>query len=94
MDSQDIRNITLRTEVHMKDKYVEQDFPHYFVFGEHLDGRVDIATGTGSAVATVSKEDAEKLIQHRDAIVQKLCDMARAFDEASPDKFRKFWYGY
>lgn len=77
----------------MKDKYVEHEFPHYFVFGEHDDGRVDVATERDDTVATVSAEDAAKLIAHRAAVVQKLCDMAKAFDDAAPDAFRRFWYG-
>lgn len=77
----------------MRDKYIEQDFPRYFVFGQHSDGQVDIATEKDSAVATVSHEHATRLIADRAAIVQKLCDMARAFDEAAPDAFNRFWYG-
>lgn len=77
----------------MKDKYVEHYFPRYFVFGEHADGRVDIATAHDSTVATVSAKDAAKLIAHRDEIVEKLCNMARAFEDAAPEAFSRFWYG-
>lgn len=82
----------------MKDKYIlegvlldfEEDFPRYFIFGEHDDGRVDIATEHDDTVATVSKEHAYKLIEHRDIAFLRLCAMARAFDEAAPDAFRRF----
>lgn len=76
----------------MKAKYVEEEFPRYFIFGEHADGSVDIATSSDDTVATVSRVHAEKLVAHRDAVVQKLCDMAMAFDEADSAAFEKFWY--
>lgn len=77
----------------MRDKYVEHDFPRYFIFGEHADGRVDIATISQDAIATVSRDDADTLIAQRDEVVKKLCDMASAFDAAAPEAFQKFWYG-
>ena len=76
----------------MKSKYVEEVFPRYFVFGEHLDGRVDIATEFDPTVATVSREHAAILIAQRDAVVQKLCDMAKAFNKADNEAFKRFWY--
>ena len=77
----------------MRDKYIEHDFQRYFEFGEHADGRVDIATESDSTVATVTREHAQKLIEHRDSVVTKLCDMAQAFDAAAPEEFKRFWYG-
>lgn len=77
----------------MRDKYVEHDFPRYFEFGQHADGRVDIATVRGDVVATVSRDDTDRLIRQRNELVQRLCDMARAFDAAAPEAFDKFWYG-
>jgi hypothetical protein len=77
----------------MKDKYIEEDFPRYFVFGEHENGTVDLATPSNDTIATVSKEHADNIIGDRDAIVSKLCAMARAFDESDPDAFTRFWYG-
>ena len=77
----------------MKDKYVEEDFPLYMEFGIHADGRVDIETTNGDPVATVSKAEAATIIKHRAEVVQRLCDMARAFDEAAPEAFTEFWYG-
>lgn len=77
----------------MKDKYIEEEFPEYFVWGKRVDGRVDIATTSDDTVATVSQEHAEKLIQHRNDLVRRLCDMAQAFDKSSPEEFKRFWYG-
>jgi hypothetical protein len=77
----------------MKDKYIEEEYPVYFVWGKRVDGRVDIATTSDDTVATVSQEHAEKLIQDRNDLVRRLCDMAQAFDRSSPEEFKKFWYG-
>jgi hypothetical protein len=77
----------------MKDKYIEEEYPVYFVWGKRVDGRVDIATTSDDTVATVSQEHAEKLIHDRNDLVRRLCDMAQAFDRSSPEEFKKFWYG-
>ena len=77
----------------MKDKYIEHDFPRYFVFGAHSNGNVDIADADDSTLATVSRVHAEKLITDRDRIVNKLCEMARAFESTDNEAFTKFWYG-
>jgi len=77
----------------MKYKYIEEKYPVYFVWGKGVDGQVDIATALDDTVATVSQEHAEKLIQDRDDLVRRLCDMAQAFDRSSPEEFKKFWYG-
>ena len=77
----------------MRSKYIEEVYPRYFVFGEHPGGRVvDIASSKNSTVATVSLEHAKQLIENRDAVVQKLCDMAQSFNKADPEAFRNFWY--
>lgn len=36
----------------MREKYVEERFPRYFVFGEHADGRVDVASADKDTLAT------------------------------------------
>jgi len=78
----------------MRDRYIEEEFPRYFVFGRHHDdGRVDISTVKNSTLATVSPLDAETLIADRAAAVTMICNMARAFNAAAPDDFTKFWYG-
>lgn len=77
----------------MREKYVEERYPRYFVFGEHKDGRIDVASGQQDTVATVSKEHAENLITDRDALIGALCAMAAAFDDAAPLSFQAFWYG-
>jgi hypothetical protein len=76
----------------MKDKYIEEKFPIYFVFGEHDDGRVDIASAADDTIATVTREHAEVLIQQHNILVQALCDLAQAFNKADPTAFKTFWY--
>ena len=77
----------------MKDKYIEADYPIYFIFGEHENGMVDVASAKNDTVATVSRNQANTLIDDRNSLVQKLCDMARAFEAADNSAFTKFWYG-
>ena len=63
----------------MRVKYVEEEYPRYFEFGKHPDGRVDIASSKNSTIATVSEKHAKQLIEDRDAVVQKLCDTTLAY---------------
>ena len=77
----------------MRDKYIEEVFPRYMIFGECKDGRVDVASVTETIVVGVSHADASRLISQRDSAVQKICDMARAFNDAAPEAFTAFWYG-
>ena len=78
----------------IRDKYIEEKYPLYFVWGNRADGCVDIATTSDDTVATVSQEHAEKLIQDRSDLVHRLCDMAQAFAKSSPEEFEKFWDGH
>lgn len=77
----------------MREKYIEERFPRYFRFGESPDGlRVDLATSEDSTVCSVTKEEADKLQQHRDAVLDMLCVLALRFAEVSPEEFDKIWY--
>lgn len=93
MNIQDAIDVIEPGPLTMKDKYIEEKYPVYFVWGERVDGHVDIATTLDDTIATVSQEHAEKLIQDRNDLVRRLCDMAQAFDRSSPEEFKKFWYG-
>ena len=76
----------------MKDKYIELRYPRYIQFGTYQDGRVCISSYQKDNIATVTKEQAEGLINDRDKVVDMLCEMARRFDDVCPDEFEKFWY--
>jgi len=78
----------------MREKYVEERFPRYFQFGEHPDGRVDLATSDDMTVCTVTKDEAAKLQRHRDAVIDMLSKMAVRFSEISPEEFAKVWYDH
>ena len=77
----------------MREKYVEERFPRYMIFGEHKDGCVDVATPNGDVVTHVSREDAQRIIQERDEVIDMLVTLALAFDDAATDTFTKLWYG-
>ena len=77
----------------MKRKYIEENWHRYFIFGEHKDGRVDIANTENSTIATVYRKEADIIIAERNALVDKLCDTAEAFERADSIAFTEFWYG-
>ena len=76
----------------MKEKYIENEFPPYFEFGVHPDGRVDLANEANDLVATVSKEHADNLIQDREKMLMMLIKLATRLDELAPEEFDKVWY--
>lgn len=76
----------------MKDKYVEERHPLWFEFGGS-NGNVYIATAQNDCVATVPQGASAKLIAEHNALVDAICEMARAFDAAAPEAFRAYWYG-
>ncbi len=79
--------------VAMREKYVEERFNRYFVFGTHRGGEVDVACAAADTLATVSKEQAEALIADRDKVLNMLVKVALKLDEVAPDEFNKLWYG-
>ena len=78
----------------MREKYVEESFPRYMIFGEYPDGDyVDVASSGGDVVTHVKRSEAFKLIDDRNAIVDRLVKIAIAFDESAPEAFDAAWYG-
>lgn len=59
----------------MKEKYVEERFPLWFVFGHQIGvpTTVDLSDGTRDIFQGVSKETAKALISARAAFVNDLC---------------------
>ena len=76
----------------MRHKYITDAFPRYFVFGEHSDGMVDVADSSSSTIVTMSLDNANKVITDRDKLINKLCEMAEAFEQADGVAFERFWY--
>lgn len=78
----------------MREEYILQDYPLYFVFGENIDGSaVDVADRNNPSIATLPHEQAKSIIEAHNRVVEKLVETAIAFSNASPDKFNEFWYG-
>ena len=77
----------------MREKYVEERFQRYRIFGEHPSGKVDIASGDDLTICTVSREEAEKLISQRDDSLNMLVELALKLSDIAPDEFDKIW-GY
>lgn len=63
------------------DKAIERKFPAYFIFGVRADGRVDIASTHDDTVATMSRDDAEKVIKERDEVLAALSTLAHALND-------------
>lgn len=76
----------------MRYKYVEERFHRYFEHGVHPDGKIDVSDINGT-IATVTPDEARKLIADRDAAVNMLCNLAVKLDEVAPEEFSKLWYG-
>lgn len=78
----------------MKEKYVEERFPRYFIFGESPDKSLVDVSDAGKDICTlISKANAESIIADRDKTVDFIFAMANAFDKADKEAFVKFWYG-
>ena len=78
----------------MRAKYIEEEFPRYFLTAEDPDGySVDVGTVNGDVVYEIGKIEASRLIADRDALLDKLIATALAFNEANPEAFSRFWYG-
>ena len=77
----------------MRSKYIEERFPRYFEFGEHEDGRVDLATINESTIATVTRKEATKIITDRLAMLDMLCKVALKLAALNPEEFNEIWYG-
>jgi hypothetical protein len=62
----------------MRHKYIEERFPRYFIFGRNDDtGMCDISDGHDMTLATMSVEDAHKIIRQRDDAVDTIVNLAQ-----------------
>lgn len=76
----------------MKQKYIEERFPRYFIFGEDEKGNVYVSQHNKDIVSHVSVPEAEFLIKERDRILNMLIALAQALDEENSDVFKQIWY--
>ena len=74
----------------MREKYVEERFPSYFIFGSSEEGKVDVASIDNDTVVTVTKEQADIMILSRYSLVDMLVKLA--LDEENQARFLSIWY--
>lgn len=85
---------TQRGACKMKESYIEEKFPAYFIFGRSRgDGKVDVCTVNGTVIENVTLVEAETLIENHNAVLERLVSTALCFAEDAPDDFTEFWYG-
>lgn len=78
----------------MKEKYIEERFNKYFIFGERENSPlVDLVIDNNGTEVIVVKESAERIIQDRDRVVDMLCKIATALNEVSPEIYDEILYG-
>ncbi len=56
----------------MREKYVEESFPMWFIFGEDLNGLVDVSDGNVDVFVGITREVADTLIRERNILVNAL----------------------
>lgn len=76
----------------MREKYIEERFPRWFIFGQTEDQQVCVSHANGDVVVT-SCEVAAELIAERDRVIDMLWKLADALDKAAPETFEEIWYG-
>ena len=73
----------------MRHKYIDENFPTWFIFGEYKDGRVDVNDGDRDIVTKISREEAEKLIKIRDDLQEVLYILLPGYSKATIERFDK-----
>jgi hypothetical protein len=79
----------------MREKYVDEQYGWWFVFGESKD-TCDITSAdlhTGDVGLHIPKDQAVTLIKEHNRVQRQLSACAIAFDKADHEAFVEFWYG-
>ena len=76
----------------MREKYVEERFPRYYIFGTYKNGRVDVSDGKQDVAVSVTVEFADEMIAKRNIVVDMLVKLALELDRADPIAFQRIWY--
>lgn len=67
----------------MREKYVEEAFKRWFIFGHHgVPGTVDLSDGDGDVFESISPEAAKELSQARDRFVDELIVIFTKYSDA------------
>jgi len=78
----------------MIERYVEERFPRWFVFGRHTNGLdVNIASANDESICCTNKYIANNIIKERDELVDMVYKLADTLDKIDSDKFKEIWYG-
>ena len=73
------------------EKYIEEKFQRWFVFGSSVPGMVDVCDSTHTIV-TVPMITAESIIKERDNLIDKLVKALLELNKSDPIKFKEIYY--
>lgn len=76
----------------MKEKYINEAYPEWMVFGTYPNGNVSVTDANSTFDAEMSPADADALLEQHQKLYRAFVRMASAFETASPEAFRQFWY--
>lgn len=73
----------------MRQKYLEERFPRWFVFGEGIKNRevVDVSNGNGDVVTGVDPTEAKAMIDERDRLLDRMWELCVALDALGGDSY-------
>lgn len=77
----------------MKEKYVNEAYPEWMVFGTYPNGDVNLTDANSTFDARMPQADADAVLKQHQLMYRAFVRMANAFEAASPEAFRQFWYG-
>lgn len=76
------------------EKYIEERFQRYFVFGENKkNGTVNVTSKDEHVDVSVSKKEADLLVKNRDAVLDMLIKVCYKLNEVDQEAFQTIWYG-
>ncbi len=77
----------------MKQKYIEERYGFWFVFGKHRGSDlVDVSDGERDVVCAIPEEIAEYLIKQHNGLVEELGEVISEFDKHAPDACAAWYY--
>lgn len=74
----------------MRWKYVEEAFPRFFRSGGEI--YIGFNSNREDSVEETSKALFNFLDKEHNLVIDRLCEMACAWDESDHEAFEKFWY--
>jgi hypothetical protein len=77
----------------MKEKYINEAYPEWMVFGAYPNGNVNLTDANSAFDAEMSAAAADAILKQHQHLYRAFVRMASAFEAASPEAFKQFWYG-